>query len=119
VLEKHAGLKLNSFDVFLNVSGGFNISDTSADLAVAIAITSSLKDQPVDHTTGFAGEISLSGDIRPVTQCARRLIEFKVAGFKRAVVSYSDLKEASKSGFGGDIIGVKTIQEAISMVFPR
>lgn len=117
VLEKHAGLKLSSFDVFLNVSGGFRISDTSADLAVAMAITSSIKDVPVNSSTGFAGEIALSGEIRPVSQCHRRLLEFKLAGFTDAVVSHSDLKEAGKSGFEGNITGVKTLRDAIDSVF--
>ena len=117
VIEKHAGLKLSSFDVFLNVSGGFRISDTSADLAVAMAIASSIKDIPVKNSMGFAGEIALSGEVRPVSQCARRILEFKLAGFTDAVVSYSDLKEAGKSGFEGNITGVKTLKEAIDIVF--
>ena len=64
VLEKHAGLKLNSFDVFINVSGGFQINDTAADLAVAVSIASSLKNAAVPRGFGFLGEISLSGEIR-------------------------------------------------------
>ncbi|HNX25667.1 MAG TPA: DNA repair protein RadA, partial [Spirochaetota bacterium] len=65
VLEKHAGLKLSNFDVFINVSGGFNINETAGDLAVAAAIASSLKEKRVEDGAGFIGEVSLSGDIRP------------------------------------------------------
>ena len=83
VLEKHGGLKLSSFDVFINVSGGFRINETAADLAVAMAITSSLKDRHIPGEAGFLGEISLSGEIRPVSQCSKRVQEFKLSGFNK------------------------------------
>ncbi|MCP4137847.1 MAG: DNA repair protein RadA [bacterium] len=117
VLEKHAGLKLNSFDVFINVSGGFRIDETAADLAVAMAITSSLKDKSIPPRMGFLGEISLSGEMRPVSQCSRRIQEFKHSGFKTIILSKSNEKEAKASGFEGEIIGVKHISEAVEQVF--
>jgi DNA repair protein RadA/Sms len=117
VLEKHAGLKLNSFDVFINVSGGFRINETAADLAVAMAIASSMKDRPVPEGTGFLGEISLSGDVRPVSQCSRRMQEFRASGFHTVVVSESDMKDARNAGFEGTIHGVKKISEAINLLF--
>jgi DNA repair protein RadA/Sms len=117
VLEKHAGQKLNSFDVFLNVSGGFRINDTAADLAVAMSVTSSLREQPVPDGTGLLGEISLSGEIRPVSQCSRRLMEFKHSGFNTVLISHSDMKDAEKSGFEGNLIGVKDIGEVIDRLF--
>jgi len=117
VLEKHAGLKLNSFDVFINVSGGFRINETAADLAVAMAIASSMKDRPVPEGTGFLGEISLSGDVRPVSQCSRRMQEFRASGFHTVVVSESDMKDVRNAGFEGTIHGVKKISEAINLLF--
>ncbi len=117
VLEKHAGQKLNSFDVFLNVSGGFRINDTAADLAVAMSVTSSLREQPVPDGIGLLGEISLSGEIRPVSQCNRRLMEFKHSGFNTVFISHSDMKDAEKSGFKGNLVGVKDIAGAIDRLF--
>jgi len=117
VLEKHAGLKLNSFDVFVNVSGGFRINETAADLAVAMAITSSLKNCPVSEGTGLLGEISLSGEIRPVSQITRRVKEFSISGFTRLLVSSSDAAEAAAAGFSGEITGIKHISEAADILF--
>jgi DNA repair protein RadA/Sms len=117
VLEKHAGLKLNTFDVFINVSGGFRINDTGADLAVAMSIASSVKNVPIPEGTGFIAEISLSGEARPVSQCGRRLGEFRLSGFKRAVISNADLAEAKKSGYDGEIIAVSSIQQAMAAIF--
>ncbi|MBN2401634.1 MAG: DNA repair protein RadA [Spirochaetes bacterium] len=116
VLEKHGFMKLNSHDVFINLAGGFQVNETSADMAVAIAIVSSLKDKPVPRDTGFTGEISLSGEIRPVSQCARRAQEFARSGFKRIIVPEKDASEAKKA-FTGEIVPVKTIYEAIDRVF--
>jgi DNA repair protein RadA/Sms len=116
VLEKHGFMKLNTHDVFINLAGGFKISETSADLAVAIAVASSLKDKAIPKDTGFLGEISLSGEIRPVSQCIRRVQEFGKSGFARIVVPEKDVVESQKI-FNREIIGVKNIYEAIDRIF--
>jgi DNA repair protein RadA/Sms len=117
VLEKHALLNLGAFDIFLNVAGGFTISETSADLAVAVSIASSLKGKPLPHDAGFLGEISLSGEIRPVSQCRRRVLEFGRSGFKTIYVPKRDHQEAVQSGFKGDIIPLQNIAEAMNGLF--
>lgn len=117
VLEKHALLNLGAFDVFINVAGGFTIGETAADLAVAVSIASSLKGKPVPHDAGFLGEISLSGEIRPVAQCGRRALEFGRSGFKTLFVSRRDLEEAKQSGFKGDIVPLQSIAEAMDRLF--
>ena len=117
VLEKHAGLKLDSFDVFINVSGGFRINETSSDLAVAMAIASSLKGVPISESTGFLGEISLSGEIRPVSQCGRRIQEFNHSNYKTIYISENDAKEANNSGFNGEIKTVKKVSEVVDFIF--
>ena len=117
VLEKHAGLKLNSFDVFINVSGGFQINDTAADLAVAVSIASSLKNTAVPRGFGFLGEISLSGEIRPVSLCGRRVQEFKHSGFNTLVLPEAEIDEAQANGFTDTIVGIRTIQEAMDKLF--
>jgi len=116
VLEKHAGLGLSSFDVFINVAGGFRVHDTASDLAIACAVASSLKNTPVDHRTGFLGEISLSGEIRPVTQSSRRIQEFSRSGFTRLILSPADAAEAEKTAFSGEIVSVRGISEAIQLL---
>jgi len=117
VLERHVGLKLGNFDVFINVSGGFNISETAGDLAVAVAIASSLKDKAVEDGTGFIAEVSLSGELRPVSQIEKRIQEFKLSGFKRIFVSESDSKNTGNFAFEGEIIGVKTLRDVIALLF--
>jgi DNA repair protein RadA/Sms len=117
VLEKHAGLKLNSFDVFINVSGGFQINDTAADLAVAVSIASSLKNSAVPHGFGFLGEISLSGEIRPVSLCGRRIQEFKYSGFNTLFLPEAEINEAKAIGFNDTVVGIRTIQEAMDRLF--
>ncbi len=117
VLEKHASLELGSFDVFLNVAGGFTIGETSADLAVAVSIASSLKNVPVPHDTGFLGEISLSGEVRPVSQCRRRVMEFARSGFSRVFVSMGDRAEAERGEFKGEIVPLRTVSEAMKELF--
>jgi len=117
VLEKHAGLKLNTSDVFINVSGGFQINDTAADLAVAVSIASSLRNTPVPRGCGLVGEISLSGEIRPVSLCGRRIQEFKRSGFDRLILPGAEIEEAKSAGFGAGATGVGTIQEALASLF--
>ena len=75
VLEKRAGFKLSIKDVFLNMAGGLKISETACDLAVIAAILSSNIDFPVSADYCFAGEVGLSGEIRPVSQIERRIAE--------------------------------------------
>lgn len=117
VLEKHAGLKLSNFDVFINVSGGFNISETAGDLAVAAAIASSLKEKRVEDGVGLIGEVSLSGDIRPVSGIEKRVQEFRYSGFKKLYVSPADLGKSKKAGFEGEIIAAASISELMSALF--
>ncbi len=117
VLEKHAGLKLSNFDVFINVSGGFNINETAGDLAVAAAIASSLKEKRIEDGAGFIGEVSLSGDVRPVSGIEKRVQEFRYSGFKKLYVSPADLTKAKKAGFEGEIIAADSINDVMSSLF--
>ena len=109
-------MKLNSHDIFINLAGGFHINETSADLAVAMSIVSSLKDKPISRDTGFLGEISLSGEIRPVTQCERRVIEFSKSGFRKILLPAGDSKSINKPA-NLDLIEVKNIYDAIDCIF--
>lgn len=86
VLSRRVGLRLGEQDVFVNVVGGLKISEPAADLAIAVAIASSLRDTPVRADTVLIGEVGLSGELRMVGQIGTRLKEAANLGFKRAVV---------------------------------
>ncbi len=87
VLEKRAGFKLGVKDVFLNMAGGLKVSDPACDLAVVSAVLSSNFDFAIPSDICFAGEVGLSGEIRPVAQTDRRIIEAERLGFRRIYVS--------------------------------
>ena len=87
VLEKRAGFKLSVKDVFLNMAGGLKVSDPACDLAVITAVLSSNFDFAIPSDVCFAGEIGLSGEVRPVAQTDRRIVEAARLGFKKIYVS--------------------------------
>ena len=87
VLEKRAGFHLSAKDVFLNMAGGLKVSDPACDLAVICAVLSSNFDYPLPLNCCFAGEVGLSGEIRPVGQTDRRIAEAARLGFKKIFVS--------------------------------
>ena len=86
VLEKRAGLSLVGEDVFVNVAGGMSIDEPAADLAVAAAVASSVRNRPVRQKTVVFGEIGLAGEVRAVTQAARRVREAAQMGFTRCIL---------------------------------
>ena len=85
VLARHAGLNLTSQDVYVNVAGGLRIDEPAADLAIALALASSLRNRPVLPATVLAGEVALSGRLRGAVRTERRLIEASRLGFERLV----------------------------------
>ncbi len=87
VLEKRAGFRLGAKDVFLNVTGGISVDDPAIDLAVVAAILSSNEDIPVGKDFCFAGEVGLSGEIRPVNRVEQRIQEAEKLGFSTIFVS--------------------------------
>ncbi|CBG40583.1 DNA repair protein RadA [Helicobacter mustelae] len=87
LLEKKLEIPLNRYDVFINVTGGIKITETSADLAVIASILSSFKNRPLNHDVAFIGEVSLIGDIREVSNMDMRLKEMENYGFKNAILA--------------------------------
>jgi DNA repair protein RadA/Sms len=99
VLEKRAGFKLSVKDVFLNMAGGLKVSDPACDLAVISAVLSSNFDFAIPSDVCFAGEIGLSGEVRPVAQTDRRIIEAARLGFRKIFVSsFSSLEGVEAAG---------------------
>jgi DNA repair protein RadA/Sms len=84
---------------------------------VAVSIASSLKNTAVPHGIGFLGEISLSGEIRPVSLCGRRIQEFRHSGFRTLVLPDAELDEAKAAGFEGEVTGIRTIRDALDRIF--
>ncbi len=87
LLEKKIDLPLNHYDVFINISGGIKIKESSADLAVIAAIISSFRDRPISKESVFIGEVSLTGEIKDVYSVDMRLKEAQAQGIKKAVVA--------------------------------
>ncbi len=111
VLEKRLGLKLFGKDIFLNFAGGFKISDTGLDLAVVASILSSFFDIKLGDSVCFAGEIGLSGEIRPATRSEQRIAEAARLGFKRIVVSNYLKKSLKNISSDIEVIYVSRIDE--------
>ena len=112
VLEKRMGLNLGQQDVFVNVAGGLKIDEPAVDLGIAVSITSSLRDVPVDSSSIAIGEIGLGGEIRTIGQVERRVQEAAKLGFKKIVVPQNNLKGLKTNG-EIEIIGVDRIEKAI------
>jgi len=91
VLQRHGGIPLFDYDVFINAVGGVRIAETGADLAVILAILSSYRDQPVSNRLLVFGEVGLSGEIRPVANGEERLKEAAKHGFERAIIPKANM----------------------------
>ena len=119
VLEKRAGFKLGVKDVFLNMAGGLKVSDPACDLAVISAVLSSNFDFAIPADVCFAGEVGLSGEIRPVAQTDRRIIEAARLGFKRIFVSsFSSLEGLADQGVNGiEVVKVADVPSLCRSLF--
>ena len=112
VLTRRVGVRLAEQDVFVNVVGGLKVDEPAADLAVAVAIASSVKDQPVRADTVLIGEIGLSGELRSVGQMQARLREAASLGFKTAIVPRQHRKgEGWPNGI--QIVEVRSLRQAL------
>ncbi len=114
VLEARGGLNLSSQDVYLNIAGGLKISEPAADLAVAMAIISSLTNRPLPADMVIFGEIGLSGEIRAVSQPNLRLKEADKLGFKSAIVPSQYKNDKNKSASGITLHEIGNVQKLIN-----
>ena len=116
VLEKRAGFKLNMKDVFLNMAGGLRVTDPACDLAVVCAVLSSNFDFAIPANVCFAGEVGLSGEIRPVNQTDRRITEAARLGFRKIYISaFSQTEGAAAKGI--EIVKVADIPALVRKLF--
>lgn len=116
VLEKRIGMKMFQKDVFLNFAGGFKISDTGIDLAVVGAVISSYYDRPLLEGVCCAGEIGLSGEVRPAPRTEQRIAEAARLGFKRIVVS-SFIQKKVKAPKGIEVVYISSIDQLPKALF--
>ena len=115
VLERRAGFKLSQKDVFLNMAGGLRITDPACDLAVVVAVLSSNFDYAIPSDVCFAGEVGLSGEIRPVSQAERRAVEAARLGFRRIFVSSYTRFDRKPEGI--EVVKVADIPALVKSLF--
>ena len=113
VLARHAGLNLTSHDVYVNVAGGLRIDEPAADLAIATAMASSLRDRPVRPAIVLAGEVALSGRLRAAVRAERRLLEASRLGFERLITGTA--RGAAPDRARGLVVA-RDIREALGIV---
>lgn len=115
VLHRHAGIPCFDQDIFINAVGGVKITEPGADLAVMLAIVSSLKNKVFPEKTVVFGEVGLAGEVRPVQRGQERIKEAAKLGFTRAVIPRANLSKQAVKGI--EIIAVERVEEAVSALF--
>ncbi len=116
VLGKRVGLRLSDQDVFVNVVGGLRVDEPAADLAVAVAIASSMHNRPVPADVVLVGEVGLSGELRSVAHLPRRLQEAAKLGFRRAVVPRTHARRDTPFPEGMEVLRARTLRDALEHV---
>lgn len=115
VLEKRAGFIFSNMDAYVNVIGGLKLDEPAADLTVAMALVSSLKDKPVGDKVLAFGEVGLGGEIRAVNNCEQRINEAYRLGFEKCVIPFHNYKPLSKElKTSLDIVPVRNVRDAFS-----
>jgi DNA repair protein RadA/Sms len=115
VLQRHGNVTVHDQDVFINVTGGMQISETASDLAVLLSVVSSLRNKPLPPDLMAFGEIGLAGEIRPVQSGQERLREAVRQGFKTVLVPFANLPKSTTSK-DINVVGVKNLREALEFV---
>ena len=114
VLHRHGGIGCFDQDVFVNVVGGVRINEPAADLAILLAIVSSIRNQMLPHKLAVFGEVGLSGEIRPVQRGQERLKEAVKLGFDRVLAPRANLPKQMPAGV--EVNGVATLREALDIL---
>lgn len=119
VMEKRAGFKLATKDVFLNLAGGLKVTDPAMDLAVVAAVLSSNFDLTIPSLYCFAAEVGLSGEIRQVSRVDQRIAEASKLGFKKIFISKYSLKDQQKLFKDIELVSVSKIEELVKKLFGK
>ncbi len=116
VLEKRLGLMFSNLDTYINIVGGIRLDEPAADLAVAMALVSGLRDIPIDENTVTFGEIGLSGELRSVPRAQARVNEAARMGFTRCILPSACLKQINSAPEGIKLLGVKRLSDAVAFI---
>jgi DNA repair protein RadA/Sms len=117
VLEKRVGFKLMQKDVFLNIAGGLRVTDLATDLSVIAAVLSSNLDMPIESGWCLAGEVGLSGEVRPVSRIQQRIAEAQKLGFTHFVLPRFNLQGLDTSAYTIKLHPVRKVEEALRLLF--
>ena len=117
VLEKRVGFKLMQKDVFLNIAGGLRVTDLAMDLSVIAAVLSSNVDTPIESGWCMAGEVGLSGEVRPVSRIETRIAEAQKLGFTHFILPRYNLQGLDRSKFSIELHPVRKVEEALRALF--
>lgn len=117
VLEKRCGFRLEIKDVFINIAGGIKVEDPGIDLALVCGILSSNEDLPIPQNVCFAGEVGLTGEIRPVNRIDQRISEAQKLGFEKIYISSYNLKGLDIKQYKIEIIAVMKMEEVFAKLF--
>ena len=117
VLEKRVGFKLMQKDVFLNIAGGLRVTDMAMDLSVIAAVLSSNVDTPIESGWCMAGEVGLSGEVRPVARIEQRIAEAEKLGFSHIIIPKYNLSGLNRKKFKIELVPVRKVEEALRALF--
>ncbi|HRN16394.1 MAG TPA: DNA repair protein RadA [Xylanibacter oryzae] len=117
VLEKRVGFKLMQKDVFINIAGGLKVTDLAMDLSVIAAVLSSNVDTAISSAYCMAGEVGLSGEVRPINRIDQRVIEAEKLGFTHMIIPKLNMQGLNSSKFNIELIPVRKVEEALRVLF--
>ena len=117
VLEKRVGFKLMQKDVFINIAGGLRVTDLAMDLSVIAAVLSSNVDTPIENGWCMAGEVGLSGEVRPVNRIEQRLAEAEKLGFTHMIIPKYNLQGFNHAKYKIELHPVRKVEEALRALF--
>ena len=117
VLEKRVGFKLMQKDVFLNIAGGLRVTDMAMDLSVIAAVLSSNVDTPIESGWCMAGEVGLSGEVRPISRIEQRIAEAEKLGFQHMIIPKYNMSGLNRKKFKIELVPVRKVEEALRALF--
>lgn len=117
VLEKRVGFKLIQKDVFVNIAGGLRVTDLAMDLSVIAAVLSSNVDTAIETGWCMAGEVGLSGEVRPVSRMEQRIAEAEKLGFTHLILPKQNLQGLGRKKFSMELVPVRKVEEALRALF--
>ena len=117
VLEKRVGFKLMQKDVFLNIAGGLRVTDMAMDLSVIAAVLSSNVDTPIESGWCMAGEVGLSGEVRPIARIEQRIAEAEKLGFQHMIIPKYNIGGLNRKKFNIELVPVRKAEEALRALF--